>query len=137
MNQPALFHWGGFRSTAGHRLPFKIDCDALTDADIHCIANVIASQTTFRAVYSVFTGGDRLGLALIPFQNDENSNRIIIVDDVLTTGGSMEATKKRVQRNYGAMGVEFTGEIVGWVIFARKKPADWINAVFTLGEAIS
>lgn len=137
MTPPTLFHWGGFRSTAGNHLPWKIDCDLLTNADIRCMANVIASQTTFQAVYSVPTGGDRLGLALLPFRNNEKSDRTIIVDDVLTTGGSMEAAKKRVQRNHEDMGIESTGEIVGWVIFARKKPADWINAVFTLNEGIS
>lgn len=132
-----LFRWGGFRSSAGNMLPFKIECDALTDEDIHCIANVIASQTTFRAVYSVPTGGDRLGLALHPFQHPDDTNRIIIVDDVLSTGRSMESAKERVNELLKNMGVEFEGEIIGWVIFARTKPPDWINAMFTLGEKIS
>ena len=28
-------------------------------------------------------------------------------------------------------------EVAGWVIFARKKPPEWVNAVFVLGEALA
>lgn len=133
---PTLFRWGGFRTSTGHKMPFEINCDALTHEDILCIANVIAAKTTFKAVYSVPTGGNRLGVALQQFRDGDGADRILIVDDVLTTGKSIESEKRRVTERLERMGVEFTGEIVGWVIFARTQPADWINAIFTWGRGM-
>lgn len=126
MTPHSLFRWGGFRSSAGNILPWKIDCDVLTDADIQCIANVIAAHTTFSAVYGVPSGGNRLGIALQQFK-DNKTARVLIVDDVLTTGRSIEAEKKKVE-----VKIRTGVRIEGWVIFARTEPADWINAVFRL-----
>lgn len=126
-----LFNWGEFKSNSELTLPFKIDCDALSDEDIACIARIIASKTEFGIVLGVPRGGDRLANALATHAAPEAPCNTLIVDDVLTTGASMEAAKKRLSER------TFEKDIIGWVIFARTKPPNWVNAVFKLGDKIS
>lgn len=85
-----LFKLGEFVSAAGYRLPFKIECDALDAEDWSCIAADCASKITFGEVHGVPTGGERLADALQDYC-DPDSNVILIVDDVWTTGKSMRA----------------------------------------------
>ena len=50
---------------------------------------------------------------------------ICIVDDVLTTGGSMEEFKiKRSWRN--------PTDYIGWVVFARIETPKWVTALFQM-----
>ena len=112
-----LFRFGDFVSSSGEILPFKIECDALTDSDLYCIAGIIANKVKFGSVYGVPTGGDRLARALSDFRT--TSEDVLLVDDVLTTGASMEEYKSRL-----------TGNVIGWVVFARGELPDWISAVF-------
>lgn len=128
-----LFKRGKFMSHAGLELDFKIECDALTDEDIECVAEYILSKTDFRfIVQGVPRGGNRLAEALekcaglddcpIP----EAPFNMMIVDDVLTTGMSMEKAKAEQPAQV------HPDDVVGWVIFARSKTPDWVNAVFSL-----
>jgi adenine/guanine phosphoribosyltransferase-like PRPP-binding protein len=52
---------------------------------------------------------------------DVESDRLLIVDDVWTTGGSME--EHRAGR-----------DAIGAVLFARGPVADWVTPLFTLNE---
>ena len=120
-----------FMSHSGEILPYKIECDTLTDGDIDTIAGIIASNTTFGSVIGVPTGGLRLQYALGKYLGW--GEKTLIVDDVLTTGTSMEEMKKATIEDHN--GWIFDEDIVGWVIFARGKLPDWINAVFTVTES--
>ena len=122
-----LFQCKKFTSHSGLELDFKIDCDYLTDSDIECIAKLIAKRTKFGGVYGIPRGGERLADALEPY-SDRRSKTLLIVDDVLTTGRSIEEARAWFDNGYW--------DITGWVIFARKKPPKWVNAVFVLGEVI-
>lgn len=114
-----LFLNSTFTSHAGVRLPFKIECDALTDDDIAVLAEIIARHTVFSSVVSIPRGGDRLANALQEFVQD--SGPVLIVDDVFTTGKSMEDMRRAIG-----------GEPIGVVIFARGELPSWVKAVFTL-----
>src|SRR5438045_760509 len=92
-----LFVDGEFTSHSGIRLPFKIDCDALTDADIDTIANVISQRFNFSYVYGIPRGGERLASALRKYRIG-NTKLTLIVDDVLTTGSSMEEARRQFMR---------------------------------------
>lgn len=116
-----LFLNSAFTSHAGVRLPFKIECDALTDDDINVIAEIIARHTVFSSVVSIPRGGDRLAKALQEFVQD--SGPVLIVDDVFTTGKSMEDMRRSIG-----------GEPIGVVIFARGDLPDWVKAVFQLSS---
>jgi orotate phosphoribosyltransferase len=117
---------------SGEPTDFKIDCDALSDEDIKQLAKIIARKVKFSKIYGIPNGGSRLALALEPYKT-EDSNTFLIVDDVLTTGGSFRATESWVRRDF-----KWTGEIKGFCIFARKpenKPA-WVDSVFDMNLSV-
>lgn len=111
-----LFQEGAFLSHSGKMLGWKIECDALIDADIECLAwrtvNMIGGTYS---VVGVPTGGFRFAEALKGLMHATVD--LLIVDDVLTTGQSME--EQRADRI--AKGV---------VIFARGPCPDWITPLF-------
>ncbi len=111
-----LFQDGRFQSHGGETLNWKIECEALTDVDIKCLAwrTVELIGGTY-AVEGVPTGGLRFAKALKKFMH--MSVDILIVDDVLTTGASME--EQRAGR-----------EAKGIVIFARGPCPDWVTPLF-------
>lgn len=118
-----LFQQGEFTSHAGVALDWKVECDALTDEDIECIASYVASKHDFSRVVGVPTGGDRLAEALKKYRNVSSKN-LLIVDDVLTTGKSVEES-----RAYHAY-----QHTIGFVIFDRSggKRPDWIDCMWEL-----
>ena len=121
-----LFKWGKFISHSGIELDFKIECDALTDEDIECIAKYISSKVDFSMVRGIPCGGCRLATALEKYTIWKEPIKVLIVDDVLTTGTSMEKEKDSLLSQIDS------NNIIGFVIFARTTPSDWINAMFTL-----
>ena len=104
-----LFQLGKFTSAAGLILPWKIECDALTQGEWDCIAFVLATKLpAFGFVYGVPRGGVPLALAMEKYQT-VTTERVLIVDDVWTTGKSL---------NKYAEACDFR-DWVGAVAFAR------------------
>ncbi len=116
-----LFVRGLFRSHAERELSWKINCDALSDEDLETIAEVIAKKFNFSRVVGIPTGGERLAAALQKYCLEQKSYPILLVDDVLTTGGSMETERKK-----------YSQEVIGFVIFARGPCPNWIHVLCQL-----
>lgn len=118
----SLFKKADFIGHSGKKLQWKIECDALTNEDWMALAFMISQKIQFNKVVGVPRGGLQLAKELKKYMDPE-SKTILIVDDVLTTGGSMEDAKRgwKTQEN-----------IVGYVVFARQKPTDWIKSLFTM-----
>ena len=123
-----LFKHGEFVSHSGLTLPFKIDCDALSNESVECIAEYVASKVDFGFVEGIPRGGIRLADALEKYAVWEAPFNILIVDDVLTTGTSVERAKADQPPQV------HPDDVIGFVIFARTKPPDWVHAMFVLGE---
>lgn len=120
----SLFNTGFFKLHSGLSSDFKIDCDALTDGDIRTIAlQLVRRLPGYYEVEGIPQGGLRLAEAMkdyaVPFQ-PIRSDKILIVDDVFTTGRSME--KQRGSRN----------RAIGAVIFARGDAPAWVTPLFRL-----
>lgn len=112
-----LFRCGHFTLASGAASGFKIDCDALTDEDIECLAALIAERVpAFASVEGVPTGGLRLASAL---QQYAGGGGLLIVDDVWTTGASM-------RRQRGGRDAQ------GAVIFARAATDPWVTPLFAM-----
>ena len=118
----------GFTLHSGGRSNFKIECDALTNDDIECLAWMIRKLVpNFKEVYGVPRGGLRLEKVLKKYE--KGAGPILIVDDVYTTGNSMrEFTREVVLRKYD----ETSQPLRFIVLFARTKTPEWIIPLFQL-----
>lgn len=115
-----LFQLGNFKSHSGESLPWKIDCDGLTEKDWGCLAQMIFDRVErFSEVEGVPKGG--LALASVLHLYRYVPGGLLIVDDVLTTGGSME------QHRNGR-------DAIGAVVFARGPCPSWVTPLFQMGE---
>ena len=121
-----LFQKIDFKSHSGLDLTWKIEMDALTPNEWECIAHMIMEHTPpFREAVGIPRGGNILGTLMNKHGTGQRQDPICIVDDVLTTGGSMEEfRRKRQWRN--------PTEYIGWVVFARSKPPDWVKVLFQM-----
>ncbi len=137
-----LFQAGSFRSHGGLDLAFKIECDAHSEREMDLFAGLIVDRlyrdVEFGRVVGVpkgqSTGRDNGGVLAQYVRRHlraqhrmvNGSSLVLIVDDVLTTGISMEAA---------AASREVLGQgCLGAVIFARGPCPLWIRSLFTLNE---
>ena len=121
-----LFQKVNFKSHAGLDLTWKIEMDALSRDEWECIAEMIIELSVpFKEAVGIPRGGTILGNLLNQHGTGKREHPICIVDDVLTTGGSMNEFKRKLQwRN--------PTDYIGWVVFARSQPPDWVTALFQM-----
>lgn len=114
----SLFQIANITLHSGAQSNWKIECDALRDEDLAALA-LIASERLprFGEVIGIPRGGWRIAEALLPYRT---VGRTLIVDDVLTTGRSMEDIRARVP---GAFGM---------VLFSRGPCPEWITPLFRM-----
>ena len=119
-----LFKAESFVSHSGLDLNWKIECDALSDPEWFTISQMIMEVSPpFREAHGIPRGGVKLGNLLRQYGTKKKEDPICIVDDVLTTGGSMVECAE----------TKFKGEnVIGWVVFARSHMPDWIYALFRM-----
>ena len=122
-----LFQSVNFKSHSGLNLTWKIEMDALSEQDWFTIKKMIMEITPpFREAVGIPSGGVKLGDLLNEHATGKEGDPICIVDDVLTTGGSMEYFLSQYQRNRRP----FTA--IGWVVFARTQCPPWVTALFQM-----
>ena len=121
-----LFQSLNFKSHSGLELKWKIECDAISDPEWFTISQMIMEiSPPFKEAVGIPRGGTKLGNLLNQYGTGKRKDPICIVDDVLTTGGSMnEFLRKRHWRN--------PTDYIGWVVFARIKPPEWVTALFQM-----
>ncbi len=116
----SLFQRTEYRMASGGVSQYRIDCDALAEADLDTLAWLVASKGAFRAVATASQRGQRFAAALERYRSDAGVR--LIVDDVLTTGGSMEAARERTGWH----------DAVGIVLFARGPCPAWVLPLFSM-----
>lgn len=120
-----LFQLGKYTLASGAESAWKIECDAFTDEDIKTLAEMIRQVVKpFSAVIGVPRGGLKLASALEPYVTHNLNLPVLIVDDVLTTGGSMEKVKAQLLK-----GAE---KAIGAVVFARGECPNWVRPLLQL-----
>lgn len=121
-----LFSSGEFTLAGGSTSDFKIECDALTEDDWATLARLISQRVQpFATVVSVPLGGDRLAAHIVQYI-DPDAEAILVVDDVFTTGASIEAVERTIRSNGTAW------EVFGAVVFARDRTPPWITPLFSM-----
>jgi hypothetical protein len=113
-----LFQWfeEGYTFHSGKVSNFKIECDALEPDDWTALARLIARSIDFGSVEGVPRGGLPLAEALTPYAT---SGKLLIIEDVWTTGASME--RHRDGR-----------EAIGLAVFAYSRVAPWVTSIFRM-----
>src|SRR5262245_57037624 len=121
-----LFVLGDFVMHSGGIGKYKVDCDHLTDGDLACLAYMLAERLPpFTSVSGIPRGGLRLAQAMKKYVSDRLADTHLLVDDVLTTGKSMEEERAK-----------FQGDVIGAVVFARASEVPpWITPLFRLTPA--
>ena len=92
------------------------------------VDSIVHKKISFDFVYPVPNGGNKLAKALGKYKTNTWQRIILIVDDVLTTGGSMEKVKQEILSQ--PHNDETT--VKGCVVFARGECPDWIQSVFKM-----
>jgi|TARA_B110001454_G_C12652531_1_gene406044 hypothetical protein len=122
-----LFKSIDFKSHSGLDLSWKIEMDVLSDSEWFTIKKMIIELTPpFKEAVGIPTGGSKLGDLLNEHGTGKEEDPICIVDDVLTTGESMEYFLTQYQRNRRP----FTA--IGWVVFARGQCPGWVTSLFQM-----
>ena len=124
-----LFVKQDFISHAGIGLDWKIECDALTDDDVECLA-FLASKVAlpFRTVVGIPGGGVRIANAMLKYSSDETDS-VLIVDVVYTTGMSM----REQLDSWGRL----NRDVQGLVLFSRSQNMDErVRAIFRINPHV-
>lgn len=119
-NRPTLFVKKDWTMHSGQPASYKIECDALTDDDLDTLAHIVSLKGPFKAAVGIPTGGMRFAAALQKYKSTEGVR--LIVDDVLTTGKSMEEMKETLGWS----------DAVGIVIFSRSACPSWVRPIFQM-----
>lgn len=125
---PDLIQRGSITLSSGRESGFKIECDRLSDEQIHTFAWMIKEQMDFRRVVSVPRGGNRLARALINFTRPF-SKHILVVDDVLTTGESISEVMDREEEKLSR---DSSFSVIGVTMFARGELPPDVTALFSM-----
>lgn len=122
-----LFHLGNFVLHSGASSRVKIDCGALTSEDWQAAA-LLAHRLVgpFGSVEGIPEGGLRFASALEPFITQGPH---LIVDDVLTTGASLQDARREAHRRRGSPAWVEPGWCRGVVLFARGPLPPWAQAI--------
>jgi orotate phosphoribosyltransferase len=117
----SLFNRGDFTLHSGARSNFLIDCAVLGDEDWSALAEQLAARLPrFSRVVGIPRGGLALARAMRAHAT-RGANRTLVVDDVVSTGGSMYAAIAK-ERKQGR-------EATGAAIFARAEVPATLHVV--------
>ena len=127
-----LFQKCNFISHAGLRLNWKIEMDALSDAEWDTCATMIMEyqKRPFYKAEGIPRGGVKLANALNKYASGDPIDQVLICDDVYTTGASF---REYISDKYPMWTM---GQGYRWVVFARKPSyeKDFVKALFTMPE---
>jgi orotate phosphoribosyltransferase len=120
-----LIELGKFVLNSGKESEFKLIADEFIRENLEGLVHLLRKAVgPFGAVHGIPRGGCLLAEALDKHSCVELPQTLLIVDDVLTTGGSMKRAReqKAGEREY----------IVGAVVFSRGPCPGWITPLFAM-----
>lgn len=129
-----LIQLGDFPLHSGNHSWFKLVADKFIEENVKGLVELILALTgPFSSVEGVPTGGLVLAAGLNKYSTNDKEHPHLIVDDVLTTGGSMEKAWLAAYERDGSPEFIRPGHYInGAVVFARGKCPPWIKAIFQL-----
>ena len=132
-----IFRLGNFELHSGKKSQWKIECDMLVEEDYKTLAYIVAKEWKLKFGLVTHVGAKvnykgriansyNFKCALQEYETKTLQNPILIVDDVLTTGHSINEEKRLCEHIYDDCGM------VGVVIFARGDCPSWVKPIFRL-----
>jgi orotate phosphoribosyltransferase len=128
----ALFNRGDFQLSSGRVSTWIIDCETLTGEDWDTLAFLASCiLPSFDYVTGIERGGVAFARALHAYRAPYRCDRIVIADDVVTTGKSFKWTRAKLVDQKPNL------DIIGIAVFDRSggcKP-DFVKALLTVNVA--
>lgn len=125
----SVFQLGDFTLASGQEARWKIECDALDGGDWAALAFMLNERVNpFREVFGVPRGGIPLANAMRKYV-DIRSDRLLVVDDVWTTGGSIRKFSQELARDRS-----FVTPVDEAVVFARGAAPYAVEALFRMAS---
>lgn len=123
-----LFATGVFTLHSGDTSTLHINCRALRPSELVALAQQAAERLPrFGRVYGIPEGGLRFADALRKHADTSDADLpLVIVDDVCTTGASLEEARRG--QNTGR-------PVIGVVLFARGGCPEWVRPLFSLARS--
>lgn len=140
--QDGLFSYKDRVLHSGRNTNWKIDCDSLTDQDISVLAKMIVNLVgEFGLVLGIPSGGLRLEAALKEYEQPY-SNRLLVVDDVMTTGLSFRRFINDLPDDIKSGKTQWGRRptIIGACIFSRcseGRAPHYVTPLFKVNESLS
>jgi Phosphoribosyl transferase domain len=120
-----LIQTGDFILNSGLKSDFKLVADDFIRDNLTGLVKLIRRLSgPFGSVYGVPRGGSLLEEALLTLIDRSLTSTVLIVDDVLTTGGSMKRAREKLAGSHT--------HILGAVVFSRGRCPLWIRPVFQM-----
>jgi hypothetical protein len=119
--EKSLFERVSFTLPSGESTNWRIDCSALSEGDLECLAQLAATRVgNFGRVEPISPTARPFADAL---RRHATGGPVLLVDDVLASGATME---------------DYRGdrEAVGVVIFARGPAPEWVRPLFYVGDVV-
>lgn len=128
----SLFRLGEFTLASGQPSRWKIDCDGLTADDWQALAAMaVEVLPPFRCVHGVPRGGLPFAAALERYITARPSDPVLIAEDVVTTGRSMERYVAGLIHSWHPDAYER----VGVCVFARGSVVpSWVTPLFQMPQ---
>lgn len=128
-----LLRLGNYVLHNGSKSRYKICCDVFSDSDWNVAATLIrAIVGPFRSVEGIPNGGTKLEEILKHYVDDRKEGPHLVVDDVYTSGQSMETAKDLYKTKFDTLNYC----VAGAVLFSRGPAPYWISPVFQLNRIL-
>lgn len=129
-----LIQLGDFPLHSGNHSWFKLVADHFIEENLEGLVELILKLIgPFSSVEGIPTGGEKLAAELNKYKTNSKVHPHLIVDDVLTTGGSFEKVwEAAYERDGKPEFIRPSHYINGAVVFARGKCPPWVKAIFQL-----
>lgn len=125
-----LFQFGDFTLRSGTKSKWKLECDALTPNDWEGLAQIASELLPpFALTLGVPRGGIPFAQALNKFATGSIEHPVLICEDVVTTGGSIERYRDQLTTQTNKAGGD---KYIGVTVFARGKCPSWITPLFQM-----
>ena len=120
-----LIQLGDVTLNSGLKSDFKLVCDDFIKDNLGGLVTLIKRVCgPFSHVKGIPRGGLLLEEALVPHVSHSLTSTLLIVDDVLTTGGSFRRFREKLSESYTY--------IIGVAVFARGECPVWVAPLFQL-----